>query len=50
VHPELKNNKELLDVFAAKSNDPHVKVISKEHDQLFKSLKSTLNEKVKPKI
>lgn len=45
IDPALKNNKELLDIFAAKVDDPYIKQINNEKNQLDKLLNQNSNNK-----
>lgn len=42
MNPELKNNKELLDIFAAKLDEPNVKQSNNEKNQLDKILNQSM--------
>jgi len=51
IDPKLKNNKELLDIFATKLDDPYVKQINNVKNQLDKSLNQNSNkQKTKHRI
>lgn len=43
INPELKNNKELLEIFAAKADDPYVKDVSDVKNKLDKFLNKSSN-------
>jgi hypothetical protein len=50
IDPTLKNNKELLDIFATKVDDPYVKQISNEKSQLDKLLNKNNKQKTTHRI
>lgn len=51
IDSTLKNNKELLDIFATKTDDPHVKQTSHERNHLDKLLNQNSNkQKTKHKM